>query len=66
MDTLWKKETSPSPTQKKNVAPLNGRRRRKSGRSKYKNNYKNNWKTHCTSITEDGSLEGGKWENRLR
>ena len=55
------RENVPPPKKKKNVASLNGRRKRKSGRSKYKNNSK----THCTSIMEDGSLESEKWDNRL-
>jgi len=54
MDILWKEETPP-PTPKKKVAPLNGRRR-KSGRSKYKNNWKNTLYVHY------GRWKFGKWK----
>jgi hypothetical protein len=59
--TYYRKKKRCPPPKKKKFASLNGRRRRKIGRSKYKNNSK----THCTSIMEGGSLESEKWDNRL-
>jgi len=56
MDILWKMGNVRPPHHQKNVEPLNGRRRRKSGRNKYKNNWKNALYVHY------GRWKFGRWK----